>query len=114
MIPILIPMRLPSHVHGNIIGIIMHAWKFKFKYNKIMYRYKLFHQHLHLYVGAIHFTSSYSRFGRGVDASLTNFLCYGNESQLLSCTYSVGSVGSCSRYSTAGVQCYGEVISGML
>ena len=57
-------------------------------------------------VGAVSYTSSSSRFGRGVEASLTNFWCYGNESHLLNCTYSVS---SCGRDYTAGVLCYGDV-----
>ena len=60
-------------------------------------------------VGAVAYTSSSSRFGRGMDANLTNFYCYGNESHLLNCTYSVS---SCSRDYTAGVLCYGDVVPG--
>ena len=62
--------------------------------------------------GAVAYTYSSSRFGRGVDASLTNFLCYGNESHLLNCTYNVAN--SCGRDYTAGVLCYGNVVSGIL
>ena len=61
--------------------------------------------------GAVAYTSSSLRFGRGVDANLTNFYCYGNESQMLNCTHSVTS--SCSRDYTAGVLCYGDVVSGL-
>ena len=61
--------------------------------------------------GAVSYTSSSLRFGRGVDTNLTNFLCYGNESQLLNCAYSVTS--SCSRDYTAGVLCYGDVVPGV-
>jgi len=46
-----------------------------------------------------------------MDVNLTNFHCYGNESHLLNCLHSVTS--SCSRSSTAGVLCYGDVVSGM-
>ena len=55
-------------------------------------------------VGAAAYTYSYSRFGRGVDANLTCFRCYGNESQLLNCTHHMTS--SCSRDYTAGLLCY--------
>ena len=61
--------------------------------------------------GAVAYTSSSLRFGRGVDANLTNVYCYGNESQLLNCTHSVTS--SCSRDYTAGVLCYGDVVPGL-
>ena len=53
-----------------------------------------------------------SRFGRGREANLTNFHCYGNESHLLNSTHSVTS--SCSRQNTAGVLCYGDVVPGLL
>ena len=61
-------------------------------------------------VGAVAY--SYRRFGRGLDANLTSFHCYGNESQLLNCTHSVTS--SCSRDYTAGVLCYGDIVPGLL
>ena len=60
-------------------------------------------------VGVVAYTYSSSRFGRGVDANLTTFRCYGNESQLLNCAYSVS---SCRRDYTAGVLCYGDVVPG--
>ena len=62
--------------------------------------------------GAVAYTYSSSRFGRGVATNLTSFHCYGNESHLLNCTHSVTS--SCSRDYTAGVLCYGDVVPGLL
>ena len=61
-------------------------------------------------VGAVPYTSSSARFGRGVDTNLTNFRCYGNESQLLNCIHSVTS--SCDRDYAAGVLCYGDIVPG--
>ena len=65
---------------------------------------------MYISAGAVAYTYSSSRFGRGVEANLTDFLCYGNESDLLNCTYSVS---SCSRDYTAGVLCYGDVVPGL-
>ena len=62
-------------------------------------------------VGAVAYSYSYWRFGRGVDTNLTSFMCYGYESHLLNCTYNEG---SCNRRYTAGVLCYGDVVSGLL
>ena len=46
-----------------------------------------------------------------MDTNLTNFRCYGNESQLVNCNHSVTS--SCGRYYyTAGV--HGDVVVGLL
>ena len=62
-------------------------------------------------VGAVAYTYSFyynSRFGRGVDANLTNFRCYGNESHLLNCAHNVTSCGY-----TARMLCYGDVVSGL-
>ena len=61
--------------------------------------------------GAVAYSSSSSRFGRGREANLTDFYCYSNESHLLNCTHSVTS--SCGRDYTAGVLCYGDVVSGL-
>ena len=65
-----------------------------------------------IHAGAVAYTYSSSRFGRGVATNLTSFHCYGNESHLLNCTHSVTS--SCSRDYTAGVLCYGDVVPGLL
>ena len=48
-------------------------------------------------------------FGEGINSYVSNFYCYGNESQLTDCQYSTT---TCSRSFTAGVQCLGDVISG--
>ena len=62
-------------------------------------------------IGAVSYTSSSSRFGRGVDTNLTNFRCYGSESHLPNCLHSMTSY--CSRDYTAGVLCYGDVVAGV-
>ena len=66
---------------------------------------------MYIPTGAVAYTYSSSRFGRGREANLTDFYCYGNESHLLNCTHSVTS--SCSRENIAGVLCYGDVVPGL-
>lgn len=61
-------------------------------------------------LGAVAYSPSALKFGRGVAANLTNFRCYGNETHLMNCTPTVSSCGS--DY-TAGVKCYGDVVSGL-
>ena len=62
-------------------------------------------------VGAVPYSSSNPLiFGLSLDANLTSFRCYGSELHLLRCTHSAG---SCSRYNTAGVLCYGDVVPGL-
>ena len=62
-------------------------------------------------VGAVPYSSSNPlMFGLSLDANLTSFRCYGSELHLLRCIHSAG---SCSRYNTAGVLCYGDVVPGL-
>lgn len=71
------------------------------------------HNSLQIYInsiGAVSYSSSALKFGRGVAANLTNFRCYGNETHLVNCT---PIVSSCGLDNTAGVKCYGDVVSGL-
>lgn len=60
-----------------------------------------------LLIAAIARTDAY--FGIGINPNFNDFRCYGNESNLLECTYSSE---LCSNFETVGVTCLGEVIPG--
>ena len=57
--------------------------------------------------GAEELNSAY--FGEGLNSGVSNFYCYGNESQLTNCQHSDS---TCGRSYTAGVRCLGDVIPG--
>ena len=64
-----------------------------------------------VYIGAQSLSSNYIGTGHGI-STLANWICFGNETNLLDCLYSSSTSCSSCKYQRARIRCTGMIVSG--